>query len=212
MVRRKRYRWSANLAYAIGLIATDGSLSKDGRHIDLTSKDLEQLQNFAKILSLNNKISSKSSSYNPQGLYWHIAFGNVIFYRFLLKIGLTPAKSKTIGAILIPDKYFADFLRGSLDGDGYTYSYWDPRWRSSFSLYTGFVSASLKHLEWISDQVERLYELRGKIKFSARAYSLVYAKKASVALLNKIYYKKGLICLTRKSSKINIALSIISKA
>ncbi len=37
-------KWTANLAYAVGLITTDGCLSKDGRHIDLTSKDLEQCE------------------------------------------------------------------------------------------------------------------------------------------------------------------------
>jgi len=52
--------WSNNLAYAVGLIATDGSLSKDGRHINLTSKDLGQIQNFAKILNLKNRIGIKS--------------------------------------------------------------------------------------------------------------------------------------------------------
>jgi hypothetical protein len=34
-------KWNANLAYAIGLIATDGCLSSDGLLIDLTSKDRE---------------------------------------------------------------------------------------------------------------------------------------------------------------------------
>ena len=41
--------WSENLAYAIGLIATDGSLSNDGRHLNFTSKDIDQIQTFAKI-------------------------------------------------------------------------------------------------------------------------------------------------------------------
>jgi len=35
--------WSKELAYVIGLLVTDGCLSKNGRHIDPTSKDREQL-------------------------------------------------------------------------------------------------------------------------------------------------------------------------
>ena len=35
--------WSSELSYAIGLIATDGCLSSDGRHFDFTSKMVEQL-------------------------------------------------------------------------------------------------------------------------------------------------------------------------
>ncbi len=46
MGRGIRYRWNANLAYAVGLIAADGCLSKDGRHIILVSKDIEQLLDF----------------------------------------------------------------------------------------------------------------------------------------------------------------------
>lgn len=41
-----KIEWNENFAYAIGLIVTDGSLSIDGRHINFTSKDLEQIQNI----------------------------------------------------------------------------------------------------------------------------------------------------------------------
>ncbi len=109
--------WTPNLAYVIGLIATDGNLSKDGRHIDFTSKDIEQIQNLIKILDLKTKIGIKSSGTSNRK-YYRTQFGNVKFYKFLLYIGLTPAKSKTLGKLKIPDKYFADFLRGHLDGDG----------------------------------------------------------------------------------------------
>lgn len=35
----KPITWSPEIAYAVGLLTTDGSLSIDGRHIDFTSKD-----------------------------------------------------------------------------------------------------------------------------------------------------------------------------
>ncbi len=150
-------KWSNNLAYVVGLITTDGNLSNDGRHINLTSKDIEQLETFAKILKLTNKISTKQSSYNPTGKYYHIQFGDVKFYKFLLQIGLMPNKTKMLDCLQIPDKYLADFLRGHLDGDGYTYSYWDKRWKNSFLLYTAFTFASLLHLEWIKHKINILY-------------------------------------------------------
>ena len=118
-------RWHADLAYIVGLITTDGSLSIDGRHINLTSKDIEQIETFAKILHLNNKVGIKKSSYNPNGRYYQIQFGSVRFYKFLVKVGLTPNKTKTLTSLKVPKKYFVDFLRGHLDGDGFTYSYWD---------------------------------------------------------------------------------------
>ena len=48
--------WSSNFAYALGLLATDGSLSSDGRHFDFTSNDKEQLENFMKCLNIKVKI------------------------------------------------------------------------------------------------------------------------------------------------------------
>src|SRR3972149_4723711 len=100
-------KWSGNFAYAIGLITTDGSLSKDGRHINLTSKDKEQITNFSKVLNLKNKIGLKYSSYTHQKKYYQIQFGNVKFYKFLVRIGLFPNKTKTLGELKIPKIYFA---------------------------------------------------------------------------------------------------------
>lgn len=203
-------KWNSNLAYAVGLIATDGNLSKDGRHIDLTSKDLEQIKTFLKAIKSKAKITLKSSGYS-QKKYYRTQFSDVKFYRFLLKIGLTPAKSKTIGELKFPNKYFADFLRGCLDGDGCTYSYFDPRWKSSFALYTQFASASKKHLVWLNQKVEKLYGIKGTIRFHSKVYGLEFAKRNSLILLSKLYYKENILYLKRKRSKILAALSIINK-
>ncbi len=78
------------------MITTDGCLSIDGRHIILTSKDLDQIQTFIKILRLKNKIGLKYSSYNREKIYYQVQFGNVKFYRFLLSIGLTPRKTNSL--------------------------------------------------------------------------------------------------------------------
>ncbi len=206
----ENYYWSRKLAYAVGLIATDGNLSIDGRHIELTSKDVEQLKNFCNCLNKQVKIGQKISGYT--GTYHsHVQIGDITLYKFLLKIGLTPKKSKTIGELKIPNRYFVDFLRGCLDGDGCTYSYWDPRWRSSFMLYTTFTSASSSHVLWLQGKIEELYGIIGKVSFDNRSnYNLRFAKTASTTLLGKIYYKKNLICLTRKRLKVEASLGIIN--
>lgn len=204
--------WSPELAYAVGLITSDGNLSKDGRHIDFTSKDFEQIEHFKKILKLDTKIILKNSGSSSKKIYYCVQFSNVIFYKFLLEIGLTPNKSKTIEKVDVPDEYFIDFLRGMFDGDGYTYSYWDKRWKSSFMLYVGFVSASLKYIKWLSHKIKSLYDENGKIRVGGKtAYILYFPKYSSIRLLKKIYYDKGLICLKRKWFKISQSLGIIEK-
>ncbi|MBI4028876.1 MAG: hypothetical protein HY376_00725 [Candidatus Blackburnbacteria bacterium] len=205
-------KWTANLAYAVGLITSDGCLSKDGRHIDFTSKDIDQIRTFAKILGLSNKIATKSSGSPNNKLCYRIQFGSISFYHFLVDIGLTPRKSKTINALNIPDLFFADFLRGLFDGDGYTYSYWDKRWKHSFLLYLGFVSASKKFLAWIQSTTVRLYNVSGALKFErGSTYSLKFAKRESIVILQKIYYQPNLPHLKRKYSKIQHCLGIIGK-
>src|SRR3972149_3362535 len=39
-------QWAPELAYAVGLLAPDGNLSGDGRHLSLTSKDRDLLETF----------------------------------------------------------------------------------------------------------------------------------------------------------------------
>ena len=128
-----KIKWSANFAYAIGLLVTDGCLSTDSRHIVFVSKDKDQIENFLFCLDLKTKIGKKNR--NRKNEAYQTQFGDVLFFKFLESIGLSQAKSLTVGKIDVPDKYFFDFLRGCFDGDGYSYSYWDPRWRSSFMFY-----------------------------------------------------------------------------
>lgn len=203
-------KWSANFAYAIGLIATDGSMSSDGRHFDFTSKDRDQLVNFMNCLKIKVKIGHKTSGHSKKKIT-RIQFGSVKLYKFLLGIGMTPAKTKTIGALDIPDKYLFDFLRGHLDGDGCFYSYWDKRWKNSYMFYTIFVSASKKHIDWIRENIDKKLKIKGHVTESSKGniYQLKYAKYESLKLLKKIYYNKNVICLNRKRLKIEKALGII---
>jgi hypothetical protein len=208
-----KLEWSPEFAYAIGLIVTDGSLSKDGRHIVLTSKDEEMMHNFQKALGIKNNIGKKSSGSQKEKKYFITQIGDVLFYKFLESIGLEKNKTKTIGAVSVPDKYFPDFLRGHFDGDGCIYSYWDPRWRSSFMYYVTFVSASKNHIKWLREEINRLYGIKGHCsdKPAGSVYQLKYAKKESNTLLKNIYYNSDALCLSRKHLKIKEVLGTIEK-
>ncbi len=210
-----KIEWSPNFAYAIGLLTTDGNLSPDGRHLSFTSKDIELIWLFKKCLSLKNRIGKKARGGEQVKKYYVLQFGDINFYRFLLGIGLSPNKSKTLSMIEIPDRYWWDFLRGHFDGDGTFYSYWDPRWKSSFMFYTEFLSASKKHIDWLRSRIHRLLNISGHITKGGRrkavCYQLKYAKAESLILLPKIYYRNCPGSLKRKYLKIRKALAIIGK-
>ncbi len=129
-------------------------------------------------------------------------FSNVAFYDFLSACGLTPAKSKTIGPLLIPDLYYPDFLRGYFDGDGTVYGYRDKRWRNSLVYYAGYTSASLPFMQWLQATNSRLaLTTPGVIKPGIRALALTYAKADSKKLFQYMYYRDDLPLLTRKYQK-----------
>ena len=204
-------KWSAGLAYAVGLIATDGCLANDGLLIDITSKDREQLLNFSKCVGVDFKIGNKKNGNGDMCL--RIQFKNKIFYEFLLSVGLTPKKSLTIGKLKIPDKFFFDFLRGCFDGDGCFYSYWDPRWRSSHVFYLEFVSASRKHIDWLREELKNRLNIWGYLSKNEKGNTLQlkYAKKEALEVIKKMYYTPRVICLSRKKLKIQKALEIEKK-
>ena len=64
-------KWSPNFAYAIGLITTDGCLYNDGRHMNLTSKEIEVIMNFKRCLKLKNKIGRKARGGEKDKKYFH---------------------------------------------------------------------------------------------------------------------------------------------
>lgn len=199
LVSKTVINWTPDVAYAIGLITTDGNLSKDGRHIIFVSKDLALVRLFKKLLGLGNKISTKTSGYsNGKGKYYFTQFGSVKFYDGLLAIGLRPNKSKNIAAVKIPNKHFADFLRGHLDGDGIVRTYNDPIFPTNQRLYLTFMSASKAHIYWLQNRIKKLYGIEGQARAVPQAWILVYAKKESKILVNKIYYNKRVPSLHRK--------------
>ncbi len=210
---RVKIKWSAKFAYAIGLLVTDGCLYNDYRHMSLTSKDLEQAKNFKRCLGLKVKIGLKGSGASKEKKYYHVQFGDVLFYEFLQSIGLTPAKSKTIGVVKIPDKYFLDYVRGCFDGDGCFYSYWDPRWRSSHMFYVNFVSASRVHIAWLREELRLKVGIIGHLTNDGKdsTVQLKYAKKEALVIIDKMYYNPRVVCLTRKRLKVEKALKIERK-
>lgn len=204
-------KWSANFAYAIGLLTADGCLYNDKRHISLVSNDFEQIKNFKKCLNLKDIKIGLSKSGQKNNTSYRIQFGDVLFYKFLQEIGLSSAKSKTIGKVDIPEDYFFDFLRGVFDGDGCFYSYWDSRWKSSHMFYLTFSSASLINIRWLQKEINFKTHTLGHISKSltkSSIYNLRYAKRESLVIIEKMYYNPRVVCLSRKKLKIQRALKV----
>ena len=182
----RKITWNENLAYCVGLLASDGNLSKDGRHIIFVSKDKDLVRIFKAFLCLKNKISVKNSGYSRYGKYYYLQFGDVKLYHWLNEIGMKPNKSKSIGTLSIPNRYFFHFLRGLLDGDGCITSFRHPE-SKQLQVRVKFCSASRTFLDWLKSRIYKLSSIEGKIELLPRVFDLVYYKLDSIRLLRKIY-------------------------
>ena len=189
--------WNRNFVYGIGLIATDGCLSSDGRHIEFTSKDLELVTHIKGAFKLTNKITQKSRGGSIEKKYHRIQFGNVQLYNFLINIGLSPKKSHTLGALRIPKYFLADFLRGVIDGDGSIGYFMHPESkRKQFRIRIS--SASKSFLTWLDKEITRFLGIKGLIRRCAKVYELRYYRADSKELAKCIYCDKNALSLKRK--------------
>jgi hypothetical protein len=190
--------WSSSLAYVIGVIASDGCLSKDGRHIEISSKDEQLILTLRSLLKLKNKIGVKARGGSNIKDCFRLQFGSVSFYEFLLKIGLTPAKSKTIGELSIPELFFFDFLRGCIDGDGSITISMHPESKHS-QLKLSLVSASRPFLSWIFEKIKNITGITGGWiqNNNDGVYVLCYGRADAIRLFN-LMYTENAPCLQRK--------------
>jgi len=213
-----RTQWSPETAYVVGLIATDGNLSRNGRNLSITSKDLDLLETVRACLDLRTRMSPVMGGYGTA--CYRVQWSDRRFYRWLVGIGLTPAKSLTLGPLAIPDEYFADFLRGCIDGDGCILVYTDRYHTTKDTryvyerLYVSLYSASRPFLEWIQTTVHRLAGVSGTINTNTKGRqdrrpisALRYAKAESIQVIAWMYYAPEVPCLARKRVKAERFLS-----
>lgn len=203
--------WSPTLAYIVGLITSDGYLRRETPQIGLTSKDEEMVTTFKRLLQLQNRIGRYARGGETDKKYYYIYFKSRTFHDFLQHIGITPAKSKTIRSVLVPDAVFADFLRGLFDGDGTFWTTWDKRWPRSFVYYLGLSSASRPFIDWLKDKLTTLYGVKGYVATGKGAYTIRYVKGDTRVLYNAMYYAERLPYLSRKYHKIQTALEFDEK-
>jgi hypothetical protein len=203
--------WSPAIAYAVGVIATDGNLGRDERHLTVTSKDFELLNTIRVILGIGPAVASYRSG-SKRLRCSRLQWSDGRQHAWLRSLGLTPAKSRTLGPLAVPDQYFADFLRGCIDGDGSIVVYTD-RYHTAKNpsyvyqrLYVTLVSGSQAFPKWLQMTIQKLTGMKGSINQQRKRgyeplYILRYAKRESIQLLHWLYHSPDVPCLPRKRAR-----------
>jgi hypothetical protein len=206
--------WSPRLAYAVGLIATDGCLSGDGRHIAFVSMDEDLMRT---LLSLVGKAHTRYRRFESEFGGWAFRgqFSYAALYRWLLTVGLMPRKSLVLGGIDVADDHLMPLVRGLLDGDGTVYTLVHHPTRKTYPeyryerLWAYFNSGSRKHVEWVRARLGCALGIAGYIEELKQEshenpiYRLKYGNRASRVLLHALYADESVPRLRRKWLKWN---------
>ena len=186
-----------NAWYLIGLIATDGCLSSDKRHIEITAKERGFLESIRSTCGIPNQVTPKK---NGKGqISYRIQISSRSYYDFLLKVGLKSRKSLRLSKLNVPRSYFREFLRGVIDGDGCIRTWKHPS-NGVTQWMLKIISASPPFVEWIKESCESFFGVKGRIhkKSDSTLCVLKYGKLAAQRILNNCYHDGVEAVLERK--------------
>jgi hypothetical protein len=200
--------WSDDMAYIVGLTATDGCLLSGRRVINFKSEDRQLVETYLRVLGRTNRIR-KEKTHKPTGVVYTTQFGDSRLYEWFRSVGLTPRKSLTLGPICAPERFIIPLARGLMDGDGgianfigapTVATYPDYRYER---LIVSFNSASRHHLEWLRARLAVVIQEPGSLNTLRRKnkrdmFRLQYGKYASIRLLRLFYADVGSPRLVRK--------------
>lgn len=176
--------WSPEMAYVLGLIATDGCITRTGR-ISLSMNEEGLLEKVKRVMGSEHNITP---SKHQKGLYYfHFAREKLV--EDLSRLGILPRKSLNIKFPDVPADYITHFIRGIFDGDG---SVMLSKQRKVLLLITKFYSGSWDFIVRLESSLQglglpkrRIYQQKTK---NGAYYSIVYGHEDSRALF-KILYK-----------------------
>jgi predicted DNA-binding protein YlxM (UPF0122 family) len=175
--------WSPEMAYVLGLIITDGCISRTGT-VSLCMNDKDLLDKVKKVMGSAHKITP---SKHQRGLYiFHFARENMV--KDLKNLGVEPKKSLIVKFPEVPQAYLPNFIRGVFDGDGSVLFKKGSRY---FPLVTKFFSGSKDFIEKLEVKLHELgmprrtiYQQKTK---NGLYYTIVYAHKDSQNLFRILY-------------------------
>jgi hypothetical protein len=190
--------WSSEMAYVLGLIATDGCVSKSGT-VSLCINDKDLLETVKRAMDSEHNVSP---SRHQEKLYcFHFARPRLV--KDLAALGILPRKSLNIMFPAVPNAFLRDFIRGVFDGDGSVY--FEKR-SVRYPLRATFVSSSEKFIEKLEIALQQLGLPRRVIHRQATKngahFKIRYSHKDSGKLFKAMYYDAmNCLFLERKHRK-----------
>lgn len=183
--------WSYDMAYILGFISADGSVTKYTLSFELQKRDEAVLQFICKKISPNSIIKN---IYKKKRWYCRLRINSFILCDSLRKYNVIQNKTHVIRADFeIPDEFFGAYLRGLFDGDGWAHV------RRNI-VESGICSSSSGFLNDLQNRI-----MIGKIRERQRKNSILWCWEFGYSeslKLRKLMYSDGGFCFARKYDKL----------
>ena len=193
-------KWSPEMAYVLGLITTDGCISRSGA-VSLYINDKDLLEKVKNIMGSSHAVKYYG---HQEGLY-SFKFSRQKICGDLKRLGVLPNKSLNVRFPDVPNAFLIDFIRGVFDGDG---SVFFEKRSPKHPLRTSFISSSKGFIETLEVKLRALsmpkraiYQHKTK---NAVSYMIRYAHIDSIKLFNLLYNKSAIengLFIARKHTK-----------
>ena len=196
---------SPNMAYLLGFIAADGSISKRENElkIGLSAVDKEFLQTLATEMGSNRQVKEYTNAAGYNCCEWHCSSKKI--KDTLAKYNIVPAKTYTFTFPRhLKREYWIDFIRGYFDGDGCIST------AGKSALRWQIVAANKDVLQTIIDYFWEEYNIPKvsiQEKGSTPCYYFQYSTSATKQIY-KILYRENSLYLPRKKEKFDTLLKI----
>jgi hypothetical protein len=196
-MKNKQYEWTPELAYAVGLIATGGSLPKEN-HDTVAFRSAEHaLHSICRHCLGVSPLVQEHPTAEPEETLYTTTVTSPKLRSLLEEIGFHPGKAP--GTLTIPDTLFRDFFRGCIDGSGSVTILEVERRRS---IGVTLFSSSIRFISWVYALVARRTKIRGDVRQDQQGvWRLDYAHQKGVAILRWMYYDPDLPCLRRNRAR-----------
>ena len=183
-------QWTANMAWVLGIIYTDGCLvrphgSVKGR-LTLSQKEPELIEKVLALLNSNAKLLFTPKK-RITGAVHRVSISNAEVYQDLEKLGVTPRKSLSLTFPEVPAPLVRHFIRGCWDGDGSVY--WERE--DARKPCASFVSGSKAFIEQIMNRLVSLGLPDRTIHKTTRSRNISYYFRytgSSCAMLYRLLY------------------------
>ena len=199
---------NSNMAYILGLIASDGSISSKENliTIELLNKDKEILEKIKEITKSSRDIKDYIKKSTNQNISKFCVWSKS-WKEDLKRYNIVPNKTFILQPpTFLDDKFFPDFLRGFFDGDG---SISKRKYGNVFEI----ACASKPMIDWFIEKLSNTYGIPCQYSsyeiINGKMYKFFIGKSFLLPkIYNLLYQNNPELFLTRKKEKFNSLVKI----